>query len=133
MTLPKLDPFTEAYIRCALWSSTSESGSPLDEKFSIEDIDHESIIRMDQDCRVFQFMARDLLSDATTAGYDESKQGHDFWLTRNGHGTGFWDRDLGDDIGEQLTELCKQFVECYLYINVNEETGDYRLKAIYYG
>lgn len=26
-------------------------------------------------------------------GYDAERFGHDFWLTRNGHGTGFWDRD----------------------------------------
>lgn len=32
--------------------------------------------------------------------------GHDLWLTSAGHGTGFWDRDLGD-LGETLTEACK--------------------------
>lgn len=25
---------------------------------------------------------------------DEDQAGYDFWLTRNGHGAGFWDRDL---------------------------------------
>lgn len=31
--------------------------------------------------------------------------GHDFWLTRNRHGTGFWDR--GTDVGGDLSELAK--------------------------
>lgn len=34
--------------------------------------------------------------------------GHDFMLTRNGHGTGFWDRGLGD-IGDVLTANCKPY------------------------
>lgn len=32
--------------------------------------------------------------------------GHDFWLTRNGHGAGFWDRGLGD-VGDQLSEAAR--------------------------
>ena len=34
--------------------------------------------------------------------------GHDFCLTRNGHGAGFWDRGLGH-LGEYLTEASKSF------------------------
>ena len=49
-------------------------------------------------------------------GYDHI--GHDFWLTRNGHGAGFWDgdyrdRDAGEDYGDQLTSIVKaNFAEC---------------------
>lgn len=32
--------------------------------------------------------------------------GHDFWLTRNGHGAGFWDRGLGA-LGDELSEAAK--------------------------
>ena len=42
---------------------------------------------------------RDLLSQIAKAGpldwpegYRDDQFGHDFWLTRNGHGTGYWDR-----------------------------------------
>lgn len=34
--------------------------------------------------------------------------GHDFCLTRNGQGAGFWDRGLGH-LGEYLTEAAKSF------------------------
>ena len=45
--------------------------------------------------------------------------GHDFALTRNGHGTGFWDRGLGD-IGDMLTEECKPYGEHRIIIEVDE-------------
>lgn len=34
------------------------------------------------------------------------RHGQDFYLTRNGHGAGFWDRGYGE-IGRQLTEAAK--------------------------
>jgi hypothetical protein len=44
--------------------------------------------------------------------------GHDLWLTRNGHGVGFWDRDLGD-LGDLLTDLADLMGEFDLSV------GDY--------
>jgi len=34
----------------------------------------------------------------------------DFWLTRNGHGAGFWDG--GWDHGDELAEIAHSFGEC---------------------
>ena len=41
--------------------------------------------------------------------------GHDFWLTRNGHGSGFWDRPevYGDDNAEKLSDIARAFGEYY--------------------
>lgn len=39
-------------------------------------------------------------------GYPESYAGHDLWLTRSGHGCGYWDRGLGE-LGDRLTEAAK--------------------------
>lgn len=39
-------------------------------------------------------------------GLTEAAIGHDLWLTRNGHGTGFWDRDLGEQ-GERLANIAQ--------------------------
>jgi len=47
----------------------------------------------------------------------ESQLGHDFWLSRNGHGSGFFDLalDTGDrklkSIGDSLQEIAREFVE----------------------
>lgn len=44
--------------------------------------------------------------------------GHDFWLTRNGHGCGFWDRNdcLPADAGQRLTAASEKCGEYYLYV-----------------
>ncbi len=58
-----------------------------------------------------QFVAdnrADLLAYCEVREYDpsqgpvESYAGHDLWLTRRGHGCGFWDRGLGA-LGDRLT------------------------------
>jgi hypothetical protein len=41
--------------------------------------------------------------------------GHDFWLTRNHHGAGFWDGDWEQSAGEKLTALAESFGEFNLY------------------
>ena len=46
---------------------------------------------------------------------DDEQFGHDFWLTRNGHGAGFWDRGLGE-LGQVLTKWAKTFGDCDLYV-----------------
>jgi hypothetical protein len=48
-------------------------------------------------------------------GLDLSQCGHDFWLTRNRHGTGFWDRGYEESIANKLTELSKKAGEYYVY------------------
>ena len=42
------------------------------------------------------------------SGLDASQTGHDFVLTANGHGCGFWDRGLGE-IGDRLTEATRGY------------------------
>lgn len=43
--------------------------------------------------------------------------GRCFWLTRNGHGTGFWDSDIGtEEARANLTNLAQQFGERSCYV-----------------
>lgn len=103
-----------AYVECALWSSMDESdedgGRPMDENYGLEDIADDALASMRDDVDAFaRFQAEHL------AGIDPGQAGHDFWLTRNGHGAGFWDRGLGD-VGNQLTDACRPYGESYLYI-----------------
>ena len=55
-----------------------------------------------------------------------SQMGHDFWLTRNGHGTGFWDRGFPE--GNLLTELCEPYGSAYVEVWDN---GDENVLAIF--
>jgi len=106
---PEIDEFVIAYATSALWSSSDADGEPLDKDHGVDDIAPEAMAIMVADCKAFRELAGDLL-----VGLDESQCGHDFWLTRNGHGCGFWDRGLGE-LGDKLTKICKEFGEAYPY------------------
>ena len=41
--------------------------------------------------------------------------GHDLWLTRNGHGAGYWDRGLGA-LGERLSSAARSLGEVSSYV-----------------
>lgn len=56
-------------------------------------------------------------ADALTAsGLSDEQIGHDFALTRNGHGAGFWDRGLGE-LGDALTAAAKPFDEVRVWLD----------------
>jgi hypothetical protein len=97
------------YLVTALWSSADDEGSPLDDSYSIEDIAPESIAKSEKELNEFLDQALDqgLLTD----NMDITTVAHDFWLTRNHHGAGFWDGDYPRYMGEKLTELSHKFRE----------------------
>jgi hypothetical protein len=112
------DQFTQAYIECALWSSTDEDGDPLDGGW--HDLAPETKKEMEQDCADFQEVNADLLTRWYELGEREERAGHDFWLTRNGNGAGFWDRFYGDQegtkLGKMLTKAAKFYGSRDLYV-----------------
>ena len=98
-TRAQLDTFTFAYIEAAMWTLTDEDGHSLD-YLGLHDIAAEAIARMVADCAAFQAAHADLLSEAG----DDAQNGHDYWLTRNHHGAGYWDRGYDDAVSDALTE-----------------------------
>lgn len=106
-----MDPFTHAYVEAALWSSSDDDGTPLDQDKGIDDISDETFMTMIRDCHAFETKYANLLSEI-----DDEQAGHDFWLTREHHGAGFWDRGYPDNIGELLTNAAHSFGEFSLYI-----------------
>lgn len=113
MANQNLETFLNAYIACMLWSSTDENGEPLDGLDLPLSIEAKRIAR--DECESFLFASQVLFLGlpewyGQNDGGIYAYAGHDFWLTRNGHGAGFWDRGLGD-LGDRLTELCKTYGE----------------------
>ena len=106
-----LDKFTRAYIAAALWStndgSTPLGGEPLDQNHDAADIAPGTMKLMERDCEAFQEYNKAYLAKAG----DAEQNGHDFWLTRNGHGAGFWDRGYGKEVSDALCLQCKQYGE----------------------
>ena len=112
-----MDAFTRQYIVTALWSSMDNAdalgGEPLDANYDIEDIAPETLTSIQEDCEAFQ---RDHAEDI---GGDLEQAGHDFLLTRNHHGCGFWDGDW-PEAGDRLTDACKSYPEVTFYVGDDE-------------
>jgi len=118
-----IDQFTNGYITAALWSSTGDSGEPLDATHAPEDLPQETRETMESDCRKFFEQCngdlweykekRTIPIDAEYTASDCA--GHDFWLTRCGHGAGFWDRGIGET-GNRLTDAAEKFGNVDLYV-----------------
>lgn len=80
------------------------------------------------DCISFQNLAALLLTLAyDRGGYDAGRAGHDFWLTRNGHGAGFWDREELDEggLGQALTDACNYFDAQYCEVARGDDDKNY--------
>lgn len=108
------EKFLKGYIRCALWSSNDESddygGEPLDANYDERDLTERTLAAFEADCARFQAD-----NAADLADLELEQAGHDFWLTRNRHGAGFWDRGLGEK-GGRLSEAARAFGEVHLYV-----------------
>jgi hypothetical protein len=112
-----LDSFTLAYAECALWSSTDDQGEALDRRYSVSDIAPDTLARMVEDCQDFRSYVHDLdpaLSDLLDS--EPALAGNDYWLTRNRHGAGYWDRAYWGAAGRQLTEAAHTFGSVDLYV-----------------
>lgn len=121
-----LDDFTYSYLVTALWSShvsfpVAEAelvdgcmdvadNHPLhgiseedncDDHFDVDAFTPEALRSAVSDCVKFQEIHAFDLSDE-----DDDHAGHDFWLTRNGHGAGFWDGDYEEEKGKRLSDAC---------------------------
>lgn len=121
-----MDEFTKSYIETALWSSCDENDDPLDKRYGIEHISENCLAQMIADCQAFQENnAQWLTKQNVMVSYDSGsalvRGGHDFWLTRNGHGAGFWDGDWSIEAGIALTKASKIFGNVDLYVGNDEK------------
>ena len=118
-----LNKVLNGYITCALWAETDADGDPLDGNYTEDDINPGTLSAMEEDVKDFITSNIDLFEKYLEV-YPAESFGHDFWLTKNGHGAGFWDRGLGD-LGDKLTEQCKPYGESYVYVGDNGQIYSY--------
>lgn len=117
---PFLDDFTRHYLIAAMWTEEESIGVCTLHSFHFDTL-HAAWL----DCQKFQIENADDLAVAyeeytesgaaahPDTGSPGACAGHDFWLSRNGHGTGFWDRGL--TVGEALHTAARAMGEVYLY------------------
>lgn len=120
--LPEDDDFgdkaIEAAITAMLWANTfdADGGEPLEHPSGEFEgsarhqelralVTEEAVDALRED--VLNFLSG-RLNDIRDL--DPGQVGHDFILTRNRHGAGFWDRGLGEK-GDRLTETAQAFGE----------------------
>lgn len=109
--VPVWPEFVDAYLEAALWASATESGEALDKDYTIKDFTQEAVDQAVRDSNAFILSNRKDLEEASS---DRSQHGHDFWLTRNHHGAGFWDRGYGA-VGDRLTKAAHTYGEINAY------------------
>ena len=80
------EAFFRAYVDCTLWASIDDAGDPL-EGYNV-----------------------------APEALETMRQDHDFWLTRNKHGAGFWDGDWAPEVGKRLTDAAHAYGSCDLYV-----------------
>lgn len=125
--------FIAGYLEAALWSSSDtrpgEDGGETYINLDEYDWADEAAEKLRADCHDFMQRYGRLLERYVRARIVSSAEytawecaGHDFWLTRNGHGTGFWDgRGV---VGEFLTKRCDwqtEFGGIDLYLGDDEK------------
>jgi hypothetical protein len=123
-----LESFVQGFCECALWLGKHYAneqeiedggGANLDDEFSVSDIPESVMKEIRSDCEGFYDNHAELWGDEV----DDSQAGHDFFLTRNRHGTGFWDR--GVDNGDELTKAAHVYGSFSLEKHGDEEIHCY--------
>lgn len=107
------DEVLDAYVEAALWSSTDDDGEPLDAKYDRSDIAPSTLAAMKRDVEKFVSVLK-RAKDLDLDGWSNDQIGHDLWLSRNGHGAGFFDRDLPSK--DRLQKFAQAMREVDLYV-----------------
>ena len=127
----EFEDFVSGYFDAMLRANTYDGRRPefewaddalVDVRDGTLTLDDAAAAELEQDCRDFLTpQAVRLIHGAMRRGtryqeYGWAGAGHDFALTRNGHGVGFWDRGFGI-VGEALTKLAKPYGTRSLYVD----------------
>jgi hypothetical protein len=129
----------------ALSSSSDDDGDPLSDTFSIADFSDSALRQAEREVHAFEEGAAgliaafesELLSEGVEPAWTFTQEdlGSDFWLTRNRHGSGFWDRPgTYGELAPGLSSLSHAAGERSVYVDTDEELRfspdpDYRRAA----
>ena len=114
MTAP-YDAFYEGVVEAMLYAETDDRGQPLDAHYTEADLSDLARCTLLNECSRFLSAARSHSPSPLPEGTDLQQAGHDFWFTRQGHGTGFWDKEhvYGEAEAALLCTMSKCFGECW--------------------
>lgn len=131
----------KGYVEAALWTEEEmledEATAEIDDEMS--DVDKIIALKGKIDSKDFKYFAEedvdvdskisaylDIKTFIQKAGDEAVKEaiekrglfqfGMDFWLTRNGHGVGFWDRGYSDENQKKLVQAAEDMRSKNLYV-----------------
>ena len=104
-----LNTFTNACFEAMAFTDFNEDNE-IPENATVAE---ETRFDLAADCRSFYRRFGPFID---TAGGTDEQAGHDFWLTRNGHGAGFWDGDWPEPYADILTTGAKNYGEFQTYL-----------------
>lgn len=132
VSLFSLNEFCDGYARAIVFTENDESddsgGSPLSDTYGMEDFSEESFQAINEDCAAFVNANHHLLLEAVNrSGYTSERAGYDFWLNRQGHGVGYWDRDEleADGLGDRLSDACHAYGEHHSGVYLEDDKIHY--------
>ena len=111
----------DGYLQAAKFTGVTQDGDSLDGTDYAWSGDAQNEARDD----VIDFVSSNVAAIREfqrVTGHGWLQVGIDFSLTRNGHGSGYWDRGAGD-VGIELTNVSKPHGEAIVYVDDNEELG----------
>jgi hypothetical protein len=126
----ELAEFIEGYISCALWCGVLVEGEDGEIESSHEGGDESELTdeaRAKLTEEATEFYTANLV-ELRASTLDMSRAGHDFWLTRNRHGAGYWDEGYrgskeATDALQYLTDAAHAYGEQSLALTT-DDNGD---------
>ena len=117
MEYSDLSSFTRAYVEAIFFTDAGPDAEEGLQEKAFSDFAPETVTKIISDCAAFELANTALLNEAG----DAEQNGHDFWLTRNHHGAGFWDRGYAENIGNALTKAAHAFGEVSLTLGDDDK------------
>lgn len=102
------DAMFDAYVEAIYFTETGDEGQPpADAELSVDTMREARAA-----CHILRLACAGHHGIDLTQ-YDPAQVGHDLWLTRNGHGAGFWDRPeiYGAENARTLTLMARAMGE----------------------
>ena len=116
-----LEDIVKSYLATAEWCE-------IDSDVERENFTTAAVLDATFDCNAFiervcsEFTPTEAEAILTYQGNDVTALcGHDFWLTRNGHGAGFFDKEIYNELADngcnRLTKIAQDFTTVGVYVN----------------
>ena len=115
-----------SFLETALWSSTPANASDGNNNRTFQELGYtignfDPYVRntLAEELQSFQEEFGDAIDHVSVRSPTRSNRelaGYDLWMTRNGHGVGFWDGDWPEPLAEILTDAAKRLGNVDLYV-----------------